>query len=237
MSGLYEAPITFSTGLTRSTNTITVNTSQNIAKLSNLTTNGFVKTSGGDGTMSVDTTSYTTTARTISTTSPVTGGGDLSANRTIAINQSNTSTNGYLSSTDWNEFNTKTGSVTYTPSTPARTLSSNFTPSASDAVNVCYTVRINCTIGLVSPNCEGSVELRSDTNATPTTNRGRADMTVGGGLVLGLTLSDSQESQICYIVPPNHNVRLVTTQVTTGTGSTPTFSITAQSETAIAFGP
>jgi hypothetical protein len=49
----YEVPLTFSTGLTRSTNTITVNTSQNIATLSNLTSNGIVTTSGGVGTLSV----------------------------------------------------------------------------------------------------------------------------------------------------------------------------------------
>ncbi len=48
-----EVPLTFSTGLTRSTNTVTVNTSQNISTLSNLTTNGFVKTSGGTGALSV----------------------------------------------------------------------------------------------------------------------------------------------------------------------------------------
>lgn len=54
----YEVPLTFSTGLTRSTNTITVNTSQNIATLSNLTSNGFVKTGGGVGTLSVDTNTY-----------------------------------------------------------------------------------------------------------------------------------------------------------------------------------
>lgn len=51
----YEVPLTFSTGLTRSTNTITVNTTQNIAKLSNLTSNGLVKTSGGDGTLGIAT--------------------------------------------------------------------------------------------------------------------------------------------------------------------------------------
>lgn len=49
----YEVPLTFSTGLTRSTNTITVNTSQNIATLSNLTSNGLVTTSGSNGTLSV----------------------------------------------------------------------------------------------------------------------------------------------------------------------------------------
>lgn len=47
------------------------------------------------------------TSRTISTTSPLTGGGDLSANRTIAIPAADTSTNGYLTSTDWNTFNNK----------------------------------------------------------------------------------------------------------------------------------
>lgn len=49
----YEVPLTFSTGLTRSTNTVTVNTSQNISTLSNLTTNGSVQTTGGTGALSV----------------------------------------------------------------------------------------------------------------------------------------------------------------------------------------
>jgi hypothetical protein len=56
---------------------------------------------------------YTPNTRTISTTSPLAGGGDLSANRTFTISQSNTTTDGYLSSTDWNTFNGKgVGSVT-----------------------------------------------------------------------------------------------------------------------------
>ena len=46
---------------------------------------------------------------TISTTSPLSGGGDLSANRTLSIAQSNTTTNGYLSGTDWTTFNNKIG--------------------------------------------------------------------------------------------------------------------------------
>lgn len=50
-----SATTTFSTGLTYTlgTNAVTVNTSQNIATLSNLTTNGYVKTSGGVGTLGV----------------------------------------------------------------------------------------------------------------------------------------------------------------------------------------
>ncbi len=71
----YENPLTFSTGLTRSTNTVTVNTSQNIATLSNLTSNGFVKTSGGTGALSVDTNTYLTGNQTITVTGDVDGSG------------------------------------------------------------------------------------------------------------------------------------------------------------------
>ena len=53
-----------------------------------------------------------TNARTISTTAPLTGGGDLTANRTLAITQSGASADGYLSSTDWNTFNNKEGAIT-----------------------------------------------------------------------------------------------------------------------------
>lgn len=47
------------------------------------------------------------TSRSISTTAPLSGGGDLSANRTLSISQATTSTDGYVSSTDWNTFNNK----------------------------------------------------------------------------------------------------------------------------------
>ena len=47
------------------------------------------------------------TSRTIFTSSPLSGGGDLSANRTLSISQANTTTDGYLSSSDWNLFNGK----------------------------------------------------------------------------------------------------------------------------------
>ena len=51
--------------------------------------------------------SYVPTTRTISTTSPLSGGGNLSSNLTLSIAQSSGSANGYLSSTDWTTFNGK----------------------------------------------------------------------------------------------------------------------------------
>jgi hypothetical protein len=50
--------------------------------------------------------------RTISTTAPLSGGGDLSADRTLSISQATAIANGYLSSTDWNTFNNKQNALT-----------------------------------------------------------------------------------------------------------------------------
>lgn len=50
-------------------------------------------------------TGFVPATRTISTTAPLTGGGDLSANRTIAIPQATAAVDGYLSSVDWIRFN------------------------------------------------------------------------------------------------------------------------------------
>jgi len=78
-----ESALTFSTGLTRSVNTITVNTSQNISTLSNLTSNGFVKTSGGTGALSIDTSTYLTGNQTITLSGDVSGSGTTAITTTI----------------------------------------------------------------------------------------------------------------------------------------------------------
>ena len=56
---------------------------------------------------SVDSTAYTPTIRTITTTLPITGGGDFSTNRTISMPAATNSQDGYLSSSDWSVFNNK----------------------------------------------------------------------------------------------------------------------------------
>jgi hypothetical protein len=52
------------------------------------------------------------TTRTISTTAPLSGGGDLSANRTLSIPKATTLVDGYLSATDWTTFNGKQAAIT-----------------------------------------------------------------------------------------------------------------------------
>jgi len=82
----------------------------------------------------VDTSTALAATRNINTTSPLTGGGNLTADRTIAIPVATTSANGYLSSTDWTTFNGKVVTPAFTAgsvpfATGANTLSqdnSNF---------------------------------------------------------------------------------------------------------------
>lgn len=94
------------------------------------------------------------TARTISTTAPLSGGGDLSANRTISISQANTTTSGYLSNTDWNTFNGKQPAITGAATTVT---SANLT--ANRAI-------VSDTSGKIGTSAATSTELSYLTGAT-----------------------------------------------------------------------
>lgn len=83
----YEVPLTFGDGLTRTANDVDVDTTQNIAILSNLTSNGFVKTSGGNGTLSVDTNTYLTGNQTITLSGDVSGSGSTAITTAIGSNK------------------------------------------------------------------------------------------------------------------------------------------------------
>jgi hypothetical protein len=66
------------------------------------------------------------TVTSIATTGPITGG-TITSSGTIGITQATTSTDGYLSSTDWNTFNNKQAALGFTPVTNARTITINGT--------------------------------------------------------------------------------------------------------------
>src|SRR6185436_14060836 len=79
---LFGAASTGTGGAVRTTSPTII--TPTIAKLANLTTNGFVKTSGGDGTLSVDTNTYLTANQTITLSGDVTGSGTTAITTTIA---------------------------------------------------------------------------------------------------------------------------------------------------------
>lgn len=129
-----EVPLTFSTGLTRTVNTITVNTSQNIATLSNLTSNGYVKTSGGGGTLGVSATVAVT---------------DLSA----AIDLGATGAGGATGTLAAGRFPALTGDVTTVAGALATTLA---TVNASAGTYASANVTVNAK-GLVTTATAGPV--------------------------------------------------------------------------------
>jgi hypothetical protein len=84
---------------------VTIDSSRNVSIVGNVSAANLSGTNTGDQTLAG--LGGVPTSRTISTTAPLQGGGNLTADRTLSITQATTSTNGYLSSTDWNTFNNK----------------------------------------------------------------------------------------------------------------------------------
>lgn len=64
-------------------------TTPTIAKLANLTTNGFIKTSGGDGTLGIDTSTYITGNQSITLSGDISGSGATTIVTTLATVNSN----------------------------------------------------------------------------------------------------------------------------------------------------
>lgn len=95
-----------------------------------------VTATGGAGTCTVTIPGGVAASRAINTTAPITGGGDLSADRTIAMPQAASGVSGFLSGTDWNIFNAKgNGTVTSVGATAPLTSSGGATPNISTSMN------------------------------------------------------------------------------------------------------
>ena len=95
LSGLYEVPLSFGAGLTRTSNSISVNATQSITQLSNFTSAGFVK-SDVSGTLSIDGTTYTTSSEAIAATRL---SGTIAAARMPALTGDITTTAGSVATT------------------------------------------------------------------------------------------------------------------------------------------
>ncbi len=117
-----ENALTFSTPLARSTNTISILQASN-------TIPGFLSAADWNTFNSKLSSSVT-----ISTTAPLTGGGDLSSNRTFSIPAATTALSGHLTSTDWNTFNSKLASTRTITTTAPLTGGGNLTADRTIAI-------------------------------------------------------------------------------------------------------
>jgi hypothetical protein len=141
----YENPLTFSAPLSRSVNAISIPAAT---------------TSVSGHLTSTDWTTFNNkvpTSRNISTTSPLVGGGDLSADRTLSIPAATTSVAGHLTSTDWNIFNNKIGNSFETVSKNLREFPYTLTYTLGVLTSITYTVpsgtivkTLNYTLGVLT---------------------------------------------------------------------------------------
>ena len=122
------------------------------------------------------------TNRTIATTAPLTGGGALSGNLTLALPAATAAAHGYLTSNDWSTFNAKVPTnrtiATTAPLTGGGALSGNLTlalPAATAATN-----------GYLGSNDWSTFSAKAPTNRTISTSTG---LTGGGTLAADRTLS------------------------------------------------
>ena len=101
------------------------------------------------------------TSRTIATTAPLTGGGDLSANRTISIPAATTTVDGYLSAVDWTTFNNKQAAGNYIVSLTGEATGTGPGATAVTLNNASVTGKI-----LTGVNITGGTVLATDTMLT-----------------------------------------------------------------------
>src|SRR3990167_1254669 len=148
------ATTTAGTGLTYSGNAFNVNTSQNIDTLSNLTTNGFVKTGCGVGTLSVDTTTYLS-SMTFSFPWLKLSTNELATSTTLAF------LNGFLSTASSNLTNFLATNSTTTSATTTNFASTNICLTG----DTCRTTWPSAAAGLPWP----FTKLSSNEQATSTT--------------------------------------------------------------------
>lgn len=112
-----------------------------------------------------------------------------------------------------------------TTSTPSRSLGSAFCPSATRPVMGYYSVRVDSSLSLTT-GARGRVELLSDASNPPTTIRARIAGGSTGTLAVGLSLADTSEAPLSYLIPAGHCVLIRSVDEV----GTPTYTLTTQAE-------
>lgn len=167
--------------------------------------------------------------RTINTTAPLQGGGDLSADRTFSITQAGTGANGYLSQTDFNTFNNKISSsslsavfpLAYNSTTGAFTFIGIATSSGLSAGGALYATGVNTFASTPTT----TVTCGTNTSCNPFVVFGSSPVTITAtGGATGLTVDPNwnyfQATGGNYIAPTSTSVGInVAASSTIGGGS------------------
>ena len=104
-----------------------------------------------------------TNARTISTTAPLTGGGDLTANRTLAIAKATASVDGYLAATDFTTFAAKQNAIT--PAALTKTDDTNVTLTLGGTPSTALLQAASLTLGWTGTLADARIASAATWNA------------------------------------------------------------------------
>ena len=143
-----------------------------------------------DSVDSIDGTNIVQTSRTVSTTSPLAGGGALSSNLTLSMPLATSGQNGYISSADWTTFNNKVSSSvtinTTAPITGGGDLSASRTLSMATATasvpGYLGTPDFNAFNNKANVVAGSGITSSSTTGTTTITNNGVLQILAGTGI-------------------------------------------------------
>ena len=141
----------------------------NILNLSASQTKTMLAITEGDVTnLTTDLAAKALKTTTITPSAPLTGGGDLSANRTIAIPQATSSVDGYLFHTDWLTFNSKLSSTRTLIMTPPLTISGGAGTSSDLSADrtIAMPPATNAANGYMTAVDHAAMAVNSEANAT-----------------------------------------------------------------------
>lgn len=152
--------------------------------------------------------------RSISTTAPLTGGGDLSADRTLSIPLATNSVDGYLSAADRTAFNAKQDAITgaaTTITTSDLTVNKALISNASGKVAVSSSTVGYSLATLTDPNAITYLRVNSNNSVTARTPaQVLTDLGISANIILNRNFADTSNvgtgvSQIVYtvLIPAN----------------------------------
>lgn len=132
------------------------------------------------------------TTRTISTTAPLTGGGDLSADRTLAIAKATASVDGYLAATDFTTFAAKQNAIT--PAALTKTDDTNVTLTLGGSPSTALLAATSLILGWTGTLADARITSASTWNAKQNAITLTTTGTSGAATLVGSTLNIPQYS-------------------------------------------
>lgn len=173
--------------------------------LTSLTELGFL--SGVTSSVQSQLGSLTPLTRTIATTSPLSGGGDLSTNRTLSMPAAATAVDGYLTAIDWNTFNSKEPAIASGTTLQYwrgdKTFQALTTQAVAENTNLYYTnarVQAAAKAGTSGQNFYVAKDVGNDANDCSVL---KPCATIGAAVTAANAVAAYLKQAVVYIAPPS----------------------------------